>query len=714
MIETKQTVDSGFDELGIKDTILASIKKLGFVTPTPIQEKTIPIGLSGQDLIGIAQTGTGKTFAFGIPMLQRLGVIGGRGLILLPTRELALQVEDNLKKLGTSLGLKTATFIGGEAQERQLYALRKNPHIIIATPGRLIDFLKRKILTLNDIKILVLDEADMMFDLGFAPQVEEILTKVPTDRQTMLFSATMPLSIVKLTTNHMKLPVSIETAPSGTSAENVDQEMYIMHKDDRIKHLETILNEYKGSVLIFVRTKHSVTGLTEQIRTFGHTAEEIHSNLSLRNRRKALDDFKSGKARVLVATDIAARGLDVNGIELVVNYNLPDKLTDYVHRIGRTGRAGKSGKAISFATPDQAKDIRDIERIINKPIALTKFAEPQAFGSSRGKSSSFSRGKSFGGAKSSRFTSKPGFERNSRAGAYSEPKMALGEKYTPSLSNSVAPSTGSRAPYKKFDQAPREARKSFGDAPKSNYVAKDNFERDQRMNHLPKFNNKPDFGTFKFVEEAPTPRSKEARPAYARSSSARPATRSTSYEGSKPRTTDRPAYGEKRPYTKSTTAEPVRHSTYEGSNPKASKQGYAGAARPPYSSSAKPSTTRSSSYEGSKPRTAKSSYGEATRSSSYEGSSPRGASSNANRQSSYHSGRPASAKPYAGPSSYKSSTGSTYEGSNPRAKKSESDTWTSHSSAARPAKSGYPKKTDSRGAKPFRATKSKPGFKKPR
>ena len=187
MIENKQTVDSGFDELGIKDTILASIKKLGFVNPTPIQEKTIPIGLSGQDLIGIAQTGTGKTFAFGIPMLQRLGVIGGRGLILLPTRELALQVEDNLKKLGTSLGLKTATFIGGEAQERQLYALRKNPHIIIATPGRLIDFLKRKILTLNDIKILVLDEADMMFDLGFAPQVEEILTKMPTDRQTMLF-----------------------------------------------------------------------------------------------------------------------------------------------------------------------------------------------------------------------------------------------------------------------------------------------------------------------------------------------------------------------------------------------------------------------------------------------------------------------------------------------------------------------------------------------
>jgi Superfamily II DNA and RNA helicases len=611
MKDIEQKVDSGFDELGIKDTILASIKKLGFVTPTPIQEKTIPIGLSGQDLIGIAQTGTGKTFAFGIPMLQRLGVIGGRGLILLPTRELALQVADNLKKLGTSLGLKTATFIGGEAQERQLYALRKNPHIIIATPGRLIDFLKRKILTLNDIKILVLDEADMMFDLGFAPQVEEILTKMPTDRQTMLFSATMPLAIVKLTTNHMKTPISIETAPSGTTAERVDQEMYIMHKDDRIKHLEKILNEYKGSVLMFVRTKHSVSGLTEAIRNFGHTAEEIHSNLSLRNRRKALDDFKSGKARVLVATDIAARGLDVNGIELVINYNLPDKLSDYVHRIGRTGRAGKSGKAISFATPDQARDIRDIERLINQPIALTKFAEPQTYGSgSRGRSGSRSGGY---GAKPSRFTSKPGFERKSRGGSYNS-KPELGEKYTPSF---IDKSPVARAPYKKFDQAPVRDKRGFASAPKSHYVAKDNFERDQRMNHLPRFNNKPDFSTFNFVEDAPTPR--------------------TARREDKPRTYSKPAHFEKRNFSKSEGA-PVRRSTYEGSNPRASKQGYSGEARP-------------SRYEGATARKFdKPAYGE-KRSSVYEDSKPRAYGkpaysdkkpfrAEANRTSSYKSSRP--------------------------------------------------------------------------
>jgi ATP-dependent RNA helicase RhlE len=687
MKDTLQTVDSGFDGLGIKDTILASIKKLGFTEPTPIQAKTIPIGLEGKDLIGIAQTGTGKTFAFGIPMLQRLGVIGGRGLILLPTRELALQVEENLKKLGTSLGLKTATFIGGEAQERQLYALRKNPHIIIATPGRLIDFLKRKILTLNDIKVLVLDEADMMFDLGFAPQVEEILTKMPTDRQTMLFSATMPLSIVKLTTNHMKMPVSIEAAPSGTAAEKVDQEMYIMHKDDRIKHLEKILNEYKGSVLVFVRTKHSVTGLTEAIRNFGHTAEEIHSNLSLRNRRKALEDFKTGRARVLVATDIAARGLDVNGIELVINYNLPDKLSDYVHRIGRTGRAGKSGKAISFATPDQARDIRDIERIINQPINLTKFAEPQAFGGSR---ASNARGRSFTSksSSSSRFGSKPSFgssrpssnfDSKPKSSFYSEPKPGMNDKYSPTLSDTP------RAPYKKFESAPRGEKKNFNDGPKkySKYGEKDNFERDQRLNHLPKFNNKPDFGSFNFVEEAPTPRSARR-------------------DDAKPRTFAKPAYGEK------------RTSTYEGSNPRASKQGYAGAARPTYSrpdSKPRPygdkpayGEKRTSTYEGSKPKTyGKPAFVDKRISSANE----------ANRASSYHSGRPSSGKPYTGPSSYKSGTSSTYEGSNPRPKKS-SDTWTSHSSADRPAKSGYgAKKTDSRFAKPFKA-KSKPGFKKPR
>ena len=636
MIENKQTVDSGFDELGIKNTILASIKKLGFTTPTPIQEKTIPIGISGQDLVGVAQTGTGKTLAFGIPMIQRLGVLGGRGLVLLPTRELALQVEDSLKKLGNCLGLRTAAFIGGEAQERQLYALRRNPDVIVATPGRLIDFLKRRILNLDDIKVLVLDEADMMFDLGFAPQVEEILTKMPSDRQTMLFSATMPNAIAKLAATHMKMPVSIETAPSGTTAEKVDQEMYIMRKEDKIKHLEEILNEYKGSVLIFVRTKYSVTGLTEQIKKFGHTAEEIHSNLSLRQRRRALDDFKSGKSRILVATDIAARGLDVNGIELVINYNLPDKLSDYVHRIGRTGRAGKSGKAISFATPDQTKDIRGIEQIINQPINLTKFAEPQSFSGSRSRRP-VSRGKSYG-AKPARFTADK--------------------------------------PYKKFDQASSTGKKRFSDVPKkySKYEGKDNFERDQRLNHLPKFNNKPDFDTFKFVEDTPTSHTRERR------------------EGAKPRTFSKPAYAEK------------KTSAYEGRQPRTfSKPAYG--------------ERKISAYEGSRPRTAgKPAYGE-KRTFAREDSKDSGLKADffGGRTSSYHSGRPTAAKKYSETASYKPSksrTESAYGGAKPKFKKTASDTWTSHSQSSRPVKSGYgARKTASYSTKTF-GSRSKSSFKK--
>ena len=392
MTDNKPMVALSFDDLGIKDTILEQIKKMGFLEPTPIQAKTIPVGLSGQDVIGVAQTGTGKTFAFGIPLMQRIGVMGGRGLVLLPTRELALQVEDSFKKLGTSLGLKTASFIGGEAMERQLHALRKNPHVIIATPGRLTDYIKRKFLNLNDINVLVLDEADMMLDMGFAPQVEEILSYIKHDHQTMLFSATMPVSIVKLAAKHMKLPVSIEAAPPGTTAEKVDQEIYIMHKDDRVKHLLKILEEYKGQVLIFVRTKYGVKGLVEHLNGLGHKAEEIHSNLSLSQRRRSLSNFKTGVSRILVATDIAARGLDVSGIELVVNYHLPDKLSDYVHRIGRTARAGKTGKAISFATPDQARDIRDIEALISQSIPLQKFVELEQRGARTNNSQRSNRG----------------------------------------------------------------------------------------------------------------------------------------------------------------------------------------------------------------------------------------------------------------------------------------------------------------------------------
>jgi len=359
--------------LGISPNILKALEKLALEIPTPIQAKTIPAALSGQDIIGIAQTGTGKTLAFGIPMLQHLGKTVGIGLVIAPTRELALQVEDSLRKIGASLGVKTAALIGGEAIERQLVKLRRNPHVVVATPGRLIDHLKRRTFKLDKVEVLVLDEADMMLDLGFAPQIKEILTQTPSERQTMLFSATMPSAIVKIAANYMKLPVSIEVAPPGTTAAQIDQEIFIIKDEERLHHLQDILKQYDGSVLVFVRTKHGARALALKLRSLGHKATEIHSNLSLSQRRASLNNFKSKAARILVATDVAARGLDISGIELVVNYNLPDSSEDYVHRIGRTARAGQSGKAISFATAREQRDIQTIERLIKKSIKLTKF-----------------------------------------------------------------------------------------------------------------------------------------------------------------------------------------------------------------------------------------------------------------------------------------------------------------------------------------------------
>jgi ATP-dependent RNA helicase RhlE len=362
-----------FSDLGISPNILKALEKLALEIPTPIQAKTIPAALSGQDIIGIAQTGTGKTLAFGIPMLQHLGKTVGIGLVIAPTRELALQVEDSLRKIGASLGVKTAALIGGEAIERQLVKLRRNPHVVVATPGRLIDHLKRRTFKLDKVEVLVLDEADMMLDLGFAPQIKEILTQTPSERQTMLFSATMPSAIVKIAANYMKLPVSIEVAPPGTTAAQIDQEIFIIKDEERLHHLQDILKQYDGSVLVFVRTKHGARALALKLRSLGHKATEIHSNLSLSQRRASLNNFKSKAARILVATDVAARGLDISGIELVVNYNLPDSSEDYVHRIGRTARAGQSGKAISFATAREQRDIQTIERLIKKSIKLTKF-----------------------------------------------------------------------------------------------------------------------------------------------------------------------------------------------------------------------------------------------------------------------------------------------------------------------------------------------------
>ena len=371
LIMTNITHDS-FYGLGIAPGPLNVLDKLGFKIPTPIQYKAIPIAIEGKDIIGIAQTGTGKTIAFGIPMIQRLAQKNGKGLILVPTRELAIQVNDAIKPFTRAQGMETAVLIGGESMGKQINSLRKNPRIIVATPGRLIDLIGQKQVRVDDVNVLVLDEADRMLDMGFAPQIEKILRLVPKDRQTMLFSATIPSKIMSIASYYMKLPVRTEIAPSGTMAEGISQEIFVVNRDLKGKLLAELLKKHTGTVLLFTRTKRGASKITRLIRGMGHTVAEIHADRSLGQRKEALEGFKSGKYRILCATDIAARGIDVIGIELVLNYDLPDDPENYVHRIGRTGRAGQEGHAISLATPDQGSDVLSIEKIIRTSITISE------------------------------------------------------------------------------------------------------------------------------------------------------------------------------------------------------------------------------------------------------------------------------------------------------------------------------------------------------
>jgi ATP-dependent RNA helicase RhlE len=367
-----------FYGLGIAPKVLEVLERMKFKTPTPIQHKAIPVATEGKDVMGVAQTGTGKTLAFAIPVVQRLAAGQGLALVLVPTRELAVQVDETFRKVAPPFALQTAVLIGGASMEEQVRMLRRNPRIIIATPGRLIDHVtERHTLKLDHVSILVMDEADRMLDMGFAPQIEQILRFVPKERQTMLFSATMPKEIMYMASRHMKLPVNIEVAPSGTASERVSQELFIIRREAKTTLLGKILTQYRGSVLLFCRTKHGASKITRDLRKMGHNAAEIHSDRSLSQRRAALEGFKVGRFRVLVATDIASRGIDVKGIELVVNYDLPDDAENYVHRIGRTGRAGMEGRAISFATPDQFESITTIQRLIRADIPVIKHPDVQ-------------------------------------------------------------------------------------------------------------------------------------------------------------------------------------------------------------------------------------------------------------------------------------------------------------------------------------------------
>ncbi len=371
MTDTQKSAN-GFASLGVAEKLVASLTAHNITKPTPIQAAAIKPALEGNDILGIAQTGTGKTLAFSLPMLQRLAR-GGQGLVVLPTRELALQVEETLHMIGRDAKILTVALIGGASMFKQLQQLKRRPHVMVATPGRLIDHMRQNPKLLKDVKIAVLDEADRMFDIGFAPHIKQIMNTLQKERQTMLFSATMPQEILKLAQTYMKAPQRIEVAPESTTNKMIEHHQLQTMDGKKLPDLQKVLQKEKGTVLVFSRTKHGAKKIAAAIRVAGHTSTELHANKSLAQRKAALAGFKSGQFRIMVATDIAARGIDVSDIGLVINYDLPTTVEDYVHRTGRTGRAGKNGRALSFVTPNERFTIRKIEdklRVKLNPLAV--------------------------------------------------------------------------------------------------------------------------------------------------------------------------------------------------------------------------------------------------------------------------------------------------------------------------------------------------------
>ncbi|MFT3838640.1 MAG: DEAD/DEAH box helicase [Myxococcaceae bacterium] len=366
---TEPTVET-FSQLGLSPAVLHALQVAGYKTPTPIQAKAIGPAMQGKDLIGCAATGTGKTAAFVLPLVERLaGRHGIRALILAPTRELALQIHEQVAKFGSHSKVRSAPLIGGVAMGPQVHALRSEPQIVIATPGRLIDHLEERNVKLDGIEALVLDEADRMLDMGFKPQLEQILKRLPHKRQTMLFSATMAGEVADFAKRALHVPVRVEVERSGTTAPRADQKVYLISQNEKTALLLALLAENDDSTLVFCRTKRRADRVARALQKAKHEPGLIHGERSQGQRRSALEGFKSGRHRVLVATDIAARGIDVAEIGHVVNYDLPHVPADYVHRVGRTARASASGRASSFCSPDEAGLLKDIERFTHKPIA---------------------------------------------------------------------------------------------------------------------------------------------------------------------------------------------------------------------------------------------------------------------------------------------------------------------------------------------------------
>jgi len=369
-----------FSSLSLAEPLLRALNEKNYTIPTPIQAGSIQYLLQGRDLIGIAQTGTGKTAAFALPILQRLSANPApatprrpRALILAPTRELAAQIGQSFASYGKFLRLSHCVIFGGVGQHPQVRALERGVDIVVATPGRLQDLIQQKHVILDKVEVFVLDEADRMLDMGFVHEVKRIIAKLPPKRQSLLFSATMPPAVEEIAATLVHNPARVEVTPIATTAERIEQHVAYVDRGNKIKLLAHLLGQHpEGLVLAFVRMKHMANKLVEQLAKHEIRAEAIHGNKSQGARQRALENFRSGHSRVLIATDIAARGIDVKGISLVVNYDLPEEPESYVHRIGRTARAGKDGMAVAFCDDSERNLLRQVERLIRRPIPVLK------------------------------------------------------------------------------------------------------------------------------------------------------------------------------------------------------------------------------------------------------------------------------------------------------------------------------------------------------
>lgn len=374
-----------FEDLNLIEPILKALKQEGYTQPTPIQEQSIPLILKGKDLLGCAQTGTGKTAAFAIPILQLLYQQKQqhkeqktiKSLILTPTRELAIQIEESFNAYGRNTGLKHLVIFGGVSQNPQTEALRRGVDILVATPGRLLDLMNQRFVHLEHIQILVLDEADRMLDMGFVNDVKKVIAKLPAKRQTLFFSATMPSEIQQLANTILRNPEKVEVTPVSSTAETIEQALFYVDREDKRSLLLHLLKDKEiRTALVFTRTKHGADKVVKDLLRANITAEAIHGNKSQNARQRALSNFKARTTRILVATDIAARGIDVDELTHVINYELPNVPETYVHRIGRTGRAGASGTALSFCDGEETEFLRGIHKLINKNIPVSDHPYP--------------------------------------------------------------------------------------------------------------------------------------------------------------------------------------------------------------------------------------------------------------------------------------------------------------------------------------------------